>query len=127
MRIRKAPIVALGLMLLFATVVVADCPFCDYSPNHWGFCKADGWYGSHRCSQFVADPFTGRTYCDTCGYCGPDYRQTCEGDSEGPFYRASANPAPCGIGLGTETQRRLLASGNSLSWVGASIDKIAIF
>lgn len=48
------------------------CWLCKYSPNYWGFCRSGFSRGHGDCTEFVEDPWSGRTDCrimdwGTCG------------------------------------------------------------
>jgi hypothetical protein len=116
---------------LFFPVLAMACPYCDYSPNGWGFCKYGGYAGPYDCVTIVVDPFNGRTGCSTCGYCNwndPNGSQGCNagGDED------CGLSTPCdqtsldhrGSPAGSCSGR---VAGNGPSWIGARADQIVIF
>lgn len=109
---RTRIVLSFAILQLVASIAGA-CPWCDYSPNNFGFCRYYSPSGPYSCREYVADPFTGRTECATCGSCSwsdPKSNIPCEvggGDEDGPFYP--------------------VASLHNLSWVGRSIDRVVVF
>ena len=127
MRLRV--LLATLLFLSFGTVFGGSCPYCAYTPGGFGFCKGDGWFGVADCSGYVADPWTGRTDCDSCGTCDPqgvNAPQGCGSGEGGPLHPVSLRPIPCGIGA-PDGKPVFVAGGENLSWVGARARTIAIF
>lgn len=127
MSTRKLWITAITLHLVVGTIASA-CPTCRYSPNFWGFCGYGAYAGPYDCRTYVADSWTGRTDCNTCGYCNwgaPSENQPCNaGDPNDPLWET---PDPlCGA---SEPSNEIpwpdLKQG--LSWVGTPVDQVAIF
>lgn len=66
----------LGLILMFTGAPTSfGCWLCKRSPNGWGFCRTGYNWGHSDCSEYVADPWSGRTDCEissqdwgNCGY-----------------------------------------------------------
>lgn len=122
----RRPLVALALVsFFFVSAVAIACPYCGYSPNGWGFCKYEGQAGSYLCTQYVIDPFSGRTACDLCGYCNwndPNGSQGCGGGSGGDCGGDGDNPCD-------QSRRECVkpVRGDGIGWVGARRADVAIF
>lgn len=86
MKLRQS--VARGLVLCLLVLVLpaldADaCPFCKKSPNGWGFCRYYNHVGYDWCEGYVADEFSGRTWCHVEGYCNWDAPYLAKDDGTG--------------------------------------------
>ena len=99
---RRSPVFAMLIGLLIALSVPTEafaCWICKKSPNYWGFCRSGYSRGHGDCTEYVADPWTGRTDCQISewGTCGPLLGDgTCDPDEEGceiqPEHRAANRP-----------------------------------
>lgn len=67
MAIRLRVLIALSLAILVSPSVILGCPNCEYSPSNFGFCRYYFQVGYNSCSEYVADPFSGRTDCNFTG------------------------------------------------------------
>lgn len=63
---KPAYLVALSILVLTLSVVDDGlaCYRCKYSPSYFGFCRPGYDRGHGQCSEYVSDPWTGRTGCD---------------------------------------------------------------
>ena len=128
---RKVISLAIALQVVLAVPAIA-CPYCAFSPNGWGFCKYYGYAGAYDCDTVVADPWSGRTTCITCGYCNwsnPNSNRPCDNGFEDCGYLRPCDdhalnlPEPSGA-CSSSTR---VAGSDHLSWIGASVDQIGIF
>ena len=63
-RFRRLLLLAVMLLLTSSFSSPAEaCWLCQFSPNHWGFCRTGYLRGHSGCTDYVADPWSGRTSC----------------------------------------------------------------
>lgn len=106
----RTRLLALMAGLLIATSIPTDafaCWICKKSPNYYGFCRGGYSRGHGDCTEYVADPWTGRTDCliNDWATCGSGLADGCPGgccDCE-PVEPASNRPCSW-----TDREARLL-------------------
>lgn len=129
--LNRKVLVVLGFLLL-APVAANACPYCAFSPSGWGFCRYGANVGYYDCSEYVQDPFSGRTACSVCGYCNgyhPYLNQACDA-GDGDCGQDPTNPCDQSLkqpGSGSCSPDSRIAESTGLRWVGLPADQVAIF
>lgn len=130
---RHRPIALAVVIPVVFIASIAACPDRKYSPSNFGWCSYYYQAGPYSCDEYVADPWTGRTDCNTCGYCNwsnPTTNVPCSvgDDPHGPRHIASGlEENRCGSAHRDSFRSSSVVADHNLSWVGARVDQVAIF